>query len=97
MSNDSKTINIKTTYKRNAFEHYLMLQNPMDATNHLLECLQFGQGDSTAWDWMTKHFGTNWSSPPAELPKMILIKMIQLKMEFIRELQAESKTKAEES
>lgn len=65
----------------NAFKQFLMNQDPIEATQHVIECLKGGSPNSEAWTLMSDHYGDDWKCPPEHLPSLVLAVIYRLKYE----------------
>lgn len=76
------------TEELTAFEAYLLKISPIEAIQHILDCLVRGEPQNEAWALMTEFNGEDWSCDPAELPKLIARTLGEL---TAREAQSRSK------
>lgn len=61
-----------------AFEKYLLGLHPLQAAEHIRDCLMYGPRDNQAWDLIEKINGENWSCPFKDMPNYILNTVLEL-------------------
>lgn len=54
-----------------SFKLYLYKQSPMDAIEHMQDCLVNGDPDGVAWNLMEQYLGPDWKVDPDRLPETV--------------------------